>query len=47
MFAFSQIIASGGNPLAVANQIEKEAAAQKPKGPTNVLDDDSSVAVFA
>lgn len=24
MFAFSQIIASGGNPLAVAAQIEKD-----------------------
>lgn len=47
MFAFSQIIASGGNPLAVANQLEKEQAANKPKASVNALDDDSSVAVFA
>ena len=47
MFAFSQIIASGGNPLAVADQLEKEQAANKPKPNVNALDDDSSVAVFA
>ena len=47
MFAFSQIIASGGNPLAVAAEMEKDAAANKPKAAVNALDDDSSVAVFA
>ena len=41
MFAFSQIIAAGGNPLAVASQIEKEQAAVKPKGNGNALDDDT------
>jgi hypothetical protein len=29
MFAFSQIVSAGQNPMAVANQIEKEMA--KPK----------------
>lgn len=29
MFAFSQIVASGGNPMEVAAQIEKDAAAKK------------------
>jgi hypothetical protein len=47
MFAFSQIIASGGNPLKVADQMEKENAANKPKAAVNALDDDSSVAMFA
>lgn len=47
MFAFSQIVASGGNPLKVADQLEKEQAANKPKAPVSALDDDSSVAMFA
>jgi hypothetical protein len=47
MFAFSQIIASGGNPLQVAAQMEKDNIANTPKASTNALDDDSSVAVFA
>lgn len=29
MFAFSQIVASGGNPMEVAAQMEQEAAAKK------------------
>ena len=47
MFAFSQIIASGGNPLQVAAQMEKDEIANRPKASLNALDDDSSVAVFA
>ena len=33
--------------MAVANQLEKDQAAAKPKPSVNALDDDSSVAVFA
>lgn len=47
MFAFSQIIASGGNPLKVADQLEAEQKKNQPKAPVNALDDDSSVAMFA
>lgn len=47
MFAFSQIIASGGNPLQVAAAMEKDNIANKPKPAVNALDDDSSVAMFA
>ena len=39
MFAFSQIIASGGNPLAVADSMEKEAA-KNVKVSKGGLDDD-------
>lgn len=46
MFAFSQIIASGQNPLEVAAKLEKEAKKEEAK-PKNVLDDDSAVAAYA
>ena len=46
MFAFSQIIASGGNPLAVAAQIEKDEAS-KVKVSKGGLDDDQAMSAFA
>ena len=46
MFAFSQIIASGQNPLEVAATLEKEAK-KEPQKPKNVLDDDNAVAAYA
>jgi len=45
MFAFSQIIAEGANPTAIANQMEKEIKNQK--HPDNSLDEDASMAAFA
>ena len=49
MFAFSQIVASGGNPLQVASAIEKdekekELARPKPGSPLN---DDQAMSAFA
>ena len=48
MFAFSQIVAAGGNPMEVAQQMEKEQAAKK-VAETNVggLSEDQAVAAFA
>lgn len=48
MFAFSQIVAAGGNPMEVASQIEKEQAAKQvaataPGG----LSEDQAMAAFA
>ena len=48
MFAFSQIIAAGGNPMEVAQQMEKEQAAKKVEDKTvGGLSEDQAVAAFA
>ena len=46
MFAFSQIIAGGQNPMQVANQIEKEAKKPVVKK-IGGLDEDQAVAAYA
>ena len=45
MFAFSQIIASGGNPLQVASAMEQEVKMAPIK--KSALDDDQAMAAFA
>ena len=48
MFAFSQIVAAGGNPMEVATQMEKEAAAkQKEEKKIGGLSEDQAMAAFA
>ena len=48
MFAFSQIVAAGGNPMEVAAQMEKEAAAkQKEEKKVGGLSEDQAMAAFA
>lgn len=46
MFAFSQIVSSGGNPMQVAAEMEKELNKPKAKA-KGVLDDDTAVAAYA
>lgn len=44
MFAFSQIITAGANPMQVAAEMEREAKKPPPKP---VLDDDQAMAAFS
>ena len=46
MFAFSQIITAGANPMQVATEIEKEAT-KAVAPPKPVLDDDQAMAAFS
>jgi hypothetical protein len=44
MFAFSEIVSAGGNPMAVAEQIER--SVKKPKA-ASPLNDDAAMAAFS
>ena len=46
MFAFSQIVAAGGNPMQVAAALEAEQKA-RPKKSGGPLDDDQAMSAFA
>ena len=46
MFAFSQIVAGGANPMQVANEMEKELNKPKPKT-IGGIDEDTAVAAYA